>query len=49
MRSVSADLLSERHTLRRPTIVGHSKIEGTCHFLGIEFDDAIELAEKVKI
>ena len=30
-------------------LLGHSKIESTVRYLGIEVDDAIELAEKVEI
>ncbi len=30
-------------------VIGHSKIEGTVRYLGIEVDDAIELAEKIEI
>jgi len=29
--------------------LGHSKIESTARYLGIEIDDAIEIAEKVDI
>jgi site-specific recombinase XerC len=30
-------------------LLGHSKIESTVKYLGIEVDDAIELAERVDI
>lgn len=30
-------------------LLGHSKIESTVRYLGIEFDDAIEIAEKIEI
>ena len=30
-------------------LLGHSKIESTVRYLGVEVDDAIELAEKIEI
>jgi hypothetical protein len=30
-------------------LLGHSKIESTVRYLGIEVDDAIEIAEKIDI
>jgi hypothetical protein len=30
-------------------LLGHSKIENTVRYLGIEVDDAIEIAEKIDI
>lgn len=30
-------------------LLGHSKIESTVRYLGIEVDDAIEIAEKIEI
>lgn len=33
----------------RSSFCGHSKMESTVHYLGIEVDDAIEIAEKVDI
>ena len=30
-------------------LLGHSKIESTVRYLGVEADDAIELAEKIEI
>lgn len=30
-------------------LLGHSKIESTVRYLGIEADDAIEIAEKIDI
>ena len=32
-----------------PLLLGHSKIESTVRYLGVEVDDAIELAEKIEI
>jgi hypothetical protein len=29
--------------------VGHTKIESTVRYLGIEIDDAIEIAEKIEV
>jgi hypothetical protein len=29
--------------------LGHSKIESTVRYLGIEIDDAIEIAEKIEV
>jgi integrase len=44
------------HSLRRTgnlrtvqLLLGHSKIESTVRYLGIEVDDAIEIAEKIDI
>jgi hypothetical protein len=28
---------------------GHSKIESTVRYLGVEFDDALEIAEKIDV
>jgi hypothetical protein len=30
-------------------LLGHTKIESTVRYLGIEIDDAIEIAEKIDI
>jgi site-specific recombinase XerC len=30
-------------------LLGHTKIESTVRYLGIEIDDAIEIAEKVEV
>lgn len=30
-------------------LLGHSKIEGTVRYLGIDVDDAIKIAEKIDI
>ena len=29
--------------------LGHTKIESTVRYLGIEFDDAIEIAERIDV
>jgi hypothetical protein len=29
--------------------LGHSKVESTVRYLGIEIDDAIEIAEKIEV
>jgi len=34
---------------RGATIAGHRRIESTVRYLGIEIDDAIEIAEKIDI
>jgi hypothetical protein len=30
-------------------VLGHTKIESTARYLGIEIDDAIEVAEKIDV
>jgi hypothetical protein len=30
-------------------VLGHTKIESTVRYLGIEVDDAIEIAEKIEV
>jgi hypothetical protein len=30
-------------------LLGHTKIESTVRYLGIEIDDAIEIAEKIEV
>ena len=45
-------ILSRTHSLRRTKVqllLGHSKIKSTVRYLGIEVDDAIEIAEKIDI
>jgi hypothetical protein len=44
-----ADLPANRKPQSGSTFVGHSKIESTVRYLGIEVDDAIEIAEKIDI
>jgi len=33
----------------RPLLLGHSKIESTVRYLGIEVDDALEMAEQTEV
>jgi hypothetical protein len=35
--------------LRDIEVVAHTKIESTVRYLGIEFDDAIEIAERIDV
>jgi hypothetical protein len=35
--------------MQRQLLLGHSEIESTVRYLGIEADDAIEIAEKIDI
>jgi hypothetical protein len=35
------------HDFTKTLLLGHSKIESTVRYLGIEIDDAIEIAEKI--
>jgi hypothetical protein len=44
-----ADLSSDREPARDATIARAHGIESTVRYLGIEIDDAIEIAEKVEI
>jgi integrase len=44
-----ADLPAHRESSRGPTIIGHSKIESTVRYLGIEVDDALAIAEQIDV
>ena len=45
----SVDLPPDRRRRAVQLPLGHSKIESTVRYLGIEVDDAIEIAEKIAI
>ena len=47
VRAVVDDGLTSTEVGRQ--LLGHSKIESTVRYLGIEVDDAIEIAEKIDI
>lgn len=34
---------------RGPGLLGHTKIESTVRYLGVEVDDALEIAEKIEV
>jgi len=44
-----ADLQAHQQRARRATVLGHSKLESTVRYLGIEVDDALEISEQTKI
>ena len=44
-----ADKPVRRSPWNKGKLVGHPKIESTVRYLGIEVDDAIEIAEKIDI
>jgi hypothetical protein len=44
-----ADLALHRESSRGPLLLGHSKIESTVRYLGIEVDDALAIAEQVDV
>ena len=55
-RDLSVSYKGGSHVYRRTgnliavqLLLGHSKIESTVRYLGIEVDDAIEIAEKIDI
>lgn len=51
LRRTKAVLIYRRHRYLRAVqlLLGHSKIESTVRYFGIEIDDAIEIAEKIDI
>ena len=51
MRRTKASLIYKRtHNLRAvQLLLGHSKLESTVRYLGIEVDDALEMSEKTEI
>jgi site-specific recombinase XerC len=48
---MKATLIYRRTGNRRAVqrLLGHTKIESTVRYLGIEIDDAIEIAEKIEV
>ena len=36
-------------SIRPPTALGHTKLESTVRYLGIEVDDALEMAEQTEV
>ena len=51
MRRTKATLIYRRTGNLRAVqlLLGHSKIESTVRYLGVEVDDALEIAEKVEV
>ena len=51
MRRTKATLIYRRtHNLRAvQLLLGHTKIESTVRYLGIEVDDALEMAEQTEV
>jgi site-specific recombinase XerC len=51
MRRTKASLISRRTKNLRavPLLLGHPKLESTVRYLGIEVDDALEIAEKTEV
>jgi integrase len=51
MRRTKASLIYKRTKNLRAVqiLLGHSKLESTVRYLGIEVDDALEIAEQIKI
>jgi hypothetical protein len=50
MRRTKASLIYRRTNLRAvQPLLGHTKLESTVRYLGIEVDDALELTEQTKV
>jgi len=51
MRRAKASLIYRRtkNLLVVQLLLGHTKLEGTARYLGIEVDDAFEMAEKAEV
>jgi integrase len=50
MRRTKASLIYRRTNLRAvQLLLGHSKLESTVRYLGIEVDDALEMAEHTAV
>jgi integrase len=51
MRRTKASLIYKRTTnlSAAQLLLGHSKIESTVRYLGIEVDDALEMAEQTEV
>ena len=51
MRRTKASLIYKRAENLRAVqlLLGHSKIESTVRYLGIEVDDALEMAEQMEV
>jgi integrase len=43
------DLPTDQELKSRPTALGHTKLESTVRYLGIEVDDALEIAEQTEV
>ena len=48
-RTKAADLSADRKFSAVQLLLGHTRIESIVRYLGIEVDDAIEIAEKIDI
>ena len=44
-----ADLSADEELESRQLLLGHTKLESTVRYLGIEVDDALELAEQTEV
>jgi integrase len=51
MRRTKATLIYRRTGNLRAVqlLLGHTKIESTVHYLGVEIDDALDIAEKIEV
>jgi len=50
MRRTKASLIYRRtKNLRAVQLLGHAKLESTVRYLGIEVDDALEMAEQTEV
>jgi len=50
MRGTNGSLIYRRtKNLRAVQLLGHTKLESTVRYLGIEVDDALEMAEQTEV
>jgi site-specific recombinase XerC len=48
-RKASPDLQEDRHLRAVRLLLGHTKLESTARYLGIEVDDALSISDQVEL